>query len=248
MNTFTLVQLYPDELGVAGDRGNVLAVTARLAAAGLDCDVIEVHHGDALPASADIVIIGGGPLSALRRIHADLLAHGDTLRSWAADGVVFFAYGTGAEVLGRGIHSVEGERIEGVGIFPLAVRRVQARKVGYVIAEVQGERIVGFEDNASEWTLDVGATPFARVTTSSSGTGSQAAAGSDGVRLGSSVATLLGGPLLPLNPCVTLALIESAVIRRGEQFSPPAAGELDRYAARARAVMEQNSTHVFSRI
>ena len=248
MNIFTLVQLYPDELGVAGDHGNVLAVTARLAAAGIDCDVIEVHHGDALPASADIVIIGGGPLSALRRIHADLLAHGDTLRSWAADGVVFFAYGTGAEVLGRGIHSVEGEHIEGVGIFPLAVRRVQVRKVGYVIAEVEGERIVGFEDNASEWTLDVGATPFARVTTSSSGTGLQAAAGSDGVRVGSSVATLLGGPLLPLNPCVTLALIESAVIRRGEQFSPPAAGELDRYAARARAVMEQNSTHVFSRI
>ena len=248
MSEIVIVQLYPDELGVAGDRGNVLALAARLTRAGHTPSVVAIHVGDALPASADIVVVGGGPVSAMRRVHADVLAKSDALHSWVADGVVFFAYGSGAELLGHHVDSAEGDRIEGLGIFPFSARRVALRRVGYVVAEAGGQRIVGFEDNASIWTLDAEATPFARVTMSSALASTGSTTMTEGVRVGASIATLLGGPLLPLNPSITDEVLAAATRHRGIDFVHPAPDDLDRYAERARAVMVQNARHVFSRI
>ena len=248
MSEIVIVQLYPDELGVAGDRGNVLALAARLTRAGLTPSVVGIHVGDELPASADIVVVGGGPVSAMRGVHADILTKAATLRSWAGDGVVFFAYGSGAELLGHHVDLAEGERFEGLGIFPFSARRVTVRRVGYVVAEAGGHTIVGFEDNASIWVLDAGATPFARVTTSSAVASTGSTTMTEGVRAGASIATLMGGPLLPLNPSITDGMLAAATRHRGIDFVRSAPDDLDLYAERARAVMVQNARHVFSRI
>lgn len=247
MTPFTIVQLYPDELGVAGDRGNTLALAKRLTDAGFDHELVGIHRDVALPDSADLVLVGGGPLAAMRAVHADLMMRAQTLRDWAGDGVVFFAYGSGAELLGRTITTVAGDVIEGVGIFPFTSRRVAKRNVGYVVADIDGTQVVGFEDNASEWTPEPESTPFARVTMSSAVTSFDGSV-REGVRVGASVATLLGGPLLPLNPAIAFELIVAAAARRGIKVGRPAEGDLDRYAERARAVMVENAAHVFSRI
>jgi CobQ-like glutamine amidotransferase family enzyme len=240
----TLVQLYPDELGVTGDRGNVLAIDARLRLAGVDVDVVQYRRGDVLPASADCVIVGGGPLSAVRTVHGDLLTIASRLRDWADAGVPFFAYGAGAELLGRSITPLDGADIEGAGLFPFAARRVPTRKVGYIVTETSTGALVGFEDNASEWILDAGATPLGTVTTGS-GNGD----GTEGVLSGSSIATQIGGPVLPLNPALTARLVRVVAARAGvEPATTAATTPLDDYAARAREVIVANASHVFSRI
>lgn len=243
MTSATIVQLYPDELGVAGDRGNLLSLSARLTAAGIHHDLVEYRRGDAFPAAADAVVLGSGPLSAMHNIHADLTANADTLRRWAAEGVPIFAYGSGAELLSHGIDLIAGGTMEGLGIFPFRVTRVTERKVGYILVNTAWGQLVGFEDNASVWKLDESATSLGMVT-AGSGNGD----GHEGVVVGASIATQVGGPALPLNPRLGDQLVSAVAARLGIAAVPAAATEIDEYARKAREVIVANAAHVFSRI
>jgi len=241
--TVTVVQLFPDELGVAGDRGNVLALRARLALAGMESTVIEHRRGDTLPDSADCVIVGNGPLSAMRTVKDDLDAAGDRLRGWAGSGVPIFAYGSGAELLGHRITLLDGSVLPGLGILPFRTTRVPERKVGYVLTDTEWGPLVGFEDNASTWILDEGANPLGTVT-SGGGNGD----GTEGVRAGASIGTQVGGPVLPLNPLLTGVLVAAIAAHNGLVVPDSASTPLDEYAEKARAVIAANAAHVFSRI
>lgn len=243
MSELTIVQLYPDELGVAGDRGNVMALTTRLAHAGHAVRVIAYEAGSELPTDIDLVVVGNGPLSAMRNIHSDLVNIGDRLRALRASGVPFFAYGSGAELLGHSLTLLDGSSVPGLGILPFRATRVDARAVGYVIVDSPFGQVVGFEDNASLWTLDAGAQPLGVL---ESGSGERSI---EGVLDDVAIGTQVGGPVLPLNPLLTDAIIASIGARRG--FGLPQLDHnenLDRYAARAREVIISHAKHVFSRI
>jgi CobQ-like glutamine amidotransferase family enzyme len=244
MTSVTIVQLYPDELGVAGDRGNVLALRERLGRAGVAVTVVEHHAGDTLPSSADLVVVGNGPLSAMRNVYDDLLANAATLRGWVDAGVPLFAYGSGAELLGHGIALLDGSVIDGLGILPFRATRVPERTVGYVLTETGFGPLVGFEDNASTWTLDDAATALGTVQ-AGGGNGD----GREGVIAGAAIGTQVGGPVLPLNPMLTDAILGMVAARLDVEYVPTVAhAPLDEYAARARDVIVANAKHVFSRI
>lgn len=243
MSAVTIVQLFPDELGVAGDRGNVLALKARLTARGCEVAIIEVHSGDRMPDTADIVVVGNGPLSAMRNVYDELQSFAPVMREWHDSGVPIFAYGSGAELLSHGIEVPDGGDIAGLGLFPFRAKRVQRRTVGYVIVESVAGQLVGFEDNASDWILDEDAVPLGTVSVGD-GNGD----GREGVLSNASVATQIGGPVLPLNPGLADVLVERIAHRQGRAFPPAAITALDEYAENARAVIVGNAAHVFSRI
>ena len=260
MSELTIVQLYPDELGVAGDRGNVMALTARLTHAGHSVTVIAHEVGSTLPTDVDLVIVGNGPLSAMRNIHADLLANGDRLRALRASGTAVFAYGSGAELLGHSITLADGTSLEGLAVLPFRATRIATRAVGYVIVDSPFGQIVGFEDNASRWTLDAGAKPLG-ILEAGSGNGEGSVEGVldtgtvgtvvSGTVVSGTVAigTQVGGPALPLNPLLTDAIIESIGSRRGFPVINSERDEkLEYYATRARDVIIAHAKHVFSRI
>jgi CobQ-like glutamine amidotransferase family enzyme len=245
MSALTIVQLYPDELGVAGDRGNLLALTVRLERAGLEVDAVEYRVGDELPKSVDLVLVGNGPISAIRNIYDDLRGIGDRLKRLASDGVPFFAYGAGAELLGTGITLVDGTTLAGIGIFPFAAVRSNERKVGYAVVDTPFGQLAGFEDNASRWKLESSAIPFGTLVAG----GGNGDGTTEGLRLGDSIATQLGGPALPLNPVLTDALLTVIATRKGLIYArKPAHAKLDEYADQARQVIVANAKHVFSRI
>jgi CobQ-like glutamine amidotransferase family enzyme len=246
MTSVTIVQLYPDELGVAGDRGNVLALRERLARSGVAVNVVEYTVGDTFPTDCDLVVVGNGPLSAMRNVHADLVGLASHLRQLVTTAVPLFAYGSGAELLGHGIDLPDGPALEGLGILPFRAERIATRKVGYIVTETPFGQIVGFEDNASAWHLDDGASPLGKLL---EGGGNSAAAGGEGVLEGALIGTQVGGPVLPLNPALTDAVIAFVAERSGFEYVP-AVGDtaLDTYAARAREVILANAKHVFSRI
>jgi CobQ-like glutamine amidotransferase family enzyme len=250
MSELTIVQLYPDELGVAGDRGNVMALEARLMHAGHSVTVTAHEVGDELPTDVDLVIVGNGPLSAMRNIHTDLLANGDRLRALHARGVSVFAYGAGAELMGHSITLADGTSLEGLAILPLRATRIPTRAVGYVIVDSPFGRIVGFEDNASRWTLDVGATPLGTLEAGSGNSAGSVEGVLDISTIGTvAIGTQVGGPVLPLNPLLSDAIIASIGGRRGFTVLPSDLdGALENYAARAREVIISHAKHVFSRI
>lgn len=243
MTQIAIAQLYPAELGVTGDRGNVRAIEARLAAAGIDSTTTRVGIGEELTEDLDILIIGNGPLSAMRGVHADLTGRGDRIRAFAADGGVLLAVGGSAELLSRGVTTLDGETIDGLGVFDASVARTRQRKVGYITIDTAIGRVIGFEDHASEWTLDDSAHGYGRVTFGQGsfalpGGGEQPVRG-ELVRVGNAVASNAQGPLLPLNPDLVREIITRAAERRGiEADLTIGVDALDSYAAGARAAIE----------
>lgn len=231
MTALRIVQLYPDLLGVTGDRGNVDVLATRARARGVEVSVEKFGIGEGDLAGADIIVIGNGPLSALRTVLPDLVARRDALAAHVADGGVLLAIGGGAEALGSGIRTLEGDDVTGIGVLPMSVERQRDRRVGYVVGTAGGEQIIGFEDHASLWKLD-GAEPWVKLV---AGTGSVATRG-EGMRVQNAIATLVQGPLLPLNPTLADSLIALAAARAGIELAAPTGLEdINRFAEGARA-------------
>lgn len=243
MMPIMIAQLYPTQLGVTGDRGNVRALEVRLEAAGVSFVTVRLDVGEDLPPDLDILVIGNGPLSAMRGVQADLISRGDSIRSFVERGGVLLAIGGGAELLSRGITTLEGERIPGIEIFSAEVKRTRQRKVGYIMVETAIGRVVGFEDYASEWTLDevalgYGQVAFGRGSYAAVGAGDQAARG-EIVRMRNAFASNVQGPLLPLNPALSREMLSSALARNGIEADLTVGTEaLDAYAAGARSSIE----------
>jgi len=241
--TVRIAQLYPEILGITGDRGNVRALQVRLERAGATVDVLPVGIGEELPADLDILVIGNGPLSAMRGVHADLVARGDGIRSHVADGRALLAIGGGAELLSTGVTTLEGETVEGLGIFDATVSRTKKRKVGYIVVETAAGRVIGFEDHASEWTLSDAAHSYGRVAFGQGGfalpgDGDQPARG-EIIRVANAIAANIQGPMLPLNPELVREIITGVAERRGLELDLTIGVEsLDTYAAGARAAIE----------
>lgn len=241
MTQITIAQLYPEILGITGDRGNVRALEARLEHGGVDHVTHRVGVGEELPDDVDILVIGNGPLSAMRSVHADLMARADGIRSHVAGGGALLAIGAGAELLSTGVTTLDGESIEGLGVFDATVARTKQRKVGYIITETVAGRVIGFEDHASEWTLADPSHGYGRVV---SGKGSFALSGTGSargeiVRVGQALASNVQGPLLPLNPELVREILTGVTARRGLEIDLSSGVEaLDAYAAGARAAIE----------
>lgn len=241
--TVRIAQLYPATLGITGDRGNVRALQVRLERAGVTVDFVPVAVGDPTPEALDVIVIGNGPLSAMRSVHADLLGRGDSIRSFTSDGGALLAVGGGAELLARSVTTLEGDRIEGIGVFDADVARTRDRKVGYIVIDTPVGTVLGFEDYASEWTLADAAHGYGRVV---SGRGSFAhpATGRDAargelIRVGGAIASNVQGPLLPLNPNLVREIFAGVATRRGLELDLTHNVEsLDSHAAGARAAIE----------
>ncbi|MEZ3161028.1 hypothetical protein AB1K54_10850 [Microbacterium sp. BWT-B31] len=244
----TIAQLYPELLGVTGDRGNVDVLRIRAQRAGLDVDVVLVEPGDELPA-ADVIVIGNGPLSALRSVAADARRHTDALSAHIAAGGALLAIGGGAELLGHEISGAEGS-LAGLGVLPLRVERRNERRVGYVVAEAAGIRLAGFEDHSSVWLPDPGVQAFARVI-HGKGTIEPSSGGprGEGVRVSNAYALRVQGPLLPLNPALADQILATVADARGTTYEPSEAhAQLDAFAQEARAAIESRATQTYNSI
>ncbi|MFT4156888.1 MAG: glutamine amidotransferase [Microbacterium sp.] len=238
IDTVRIVQFYPVELGITGDRGNVRALQVRLQRAGVHAEVVHVGIGDPIPTDADIFVFGNGPLSAMRIVADDLRARAAELEAFVESGRSLFSIGASAELLSEGVDLLDGEKLEGLGIFSFRVARTRERNVGYIIADTPDGRVIGFEDHASRWTLGSDAVAVGAVI---EGKGSFALGNGAGeiVRRGEAYASNVQGPALPLNPHWTDAILRATTARRGIAWEIGAAhAHLDEYAEGARAAIE----------
>jgi hypothetical protein len=248
----TVLHVYPRQMGVSGDRGNVAALVTRARAAGIDTEVVEYAPGDAVPTAADVVVIGNGPLSAMRSLGADPARIAESLRSLARSGVPVVAVGGGYDLATRQVVATEGAPVDGLGVFDARAVRGAERRVNYFLLDsrypgLEHRRVAGFEDHATRIeNADTGAV-FADVV---SGGGNQDGSGTEGSVAGVSLGTHTQGPLLPLNPHLTDAVLRAATERLGVDYTPDPAeiATVDEYAAKARATIERYVDKAFKRI
>jgi len=237
MTTLHIAHLYPKELGINGDVGNVMALAFRAKAFGVDVLVSDVHRGESLPTDIDFVHVGSGPTDALELVLPDIRRHRNDLIPHRDDGVPFLGISGGWFALSDSVTFVDGSTLDGAGVFPTRITLVDSRAVGEIEIVTEWGSVTGFENHSSH-VDDAGLEHFGSVV---HGVGSDPTAGAkdrwDGVVLGQSIGTNLHGPLLPMNPDIADSLILAAVHRRDPEWKLPKVSgleQLDEFARRSR--------------
>ncbi len=212
-----VLALYPDQMNIYADRGNILFLQRRCEWRGIGFDYLGAGPGEGIdPAAHDLFYVGGGQDRDQRAVAADMVAgKREALAAATEDGAVVLAVCGGYQLLGHSYQLGE-EKLPGLGIADLeTVREPGPRLIGNVTieAELDGEprTIAGFENHGGRTYLGPSAQPLGRVLR---GFGNNGSDGLEGVRLGNLFGTYLHGPLLPKNAWLADHLIELALERR----------------------------------
>lgn len=228
-----IVSLYPRDMNIYGDRGNVLSLSRRARAHGFSPRVVEVNIGDPLPDDADIVIGGGGQDSGQSRVAIDLVRHAGRLREFAADGMPMLLICGLYQLFGHRFLTYDGEELTGIGVLDVETRGGSERIIGNIVVESDefGE-VIGFENHSGDTVLGPGSRPLGRTPR---GTGNNPRDGVEGARTGNVIGSYLHGSLLPKNPAISDFLIAEAARRRYGVFDSAAATDATVERARAAA-------------
>ncbi|MDQ2940956.1 MAG: glutamine amidotransferase [Chloroflexota bacterium] len=213
--TLRIAHLYPSLLNVAGDGGNVTAITQRGAWRGIPTEVVPVELGDTPDFTTfDLILFHGGQDVEMQVAAADLGFKAPSLRDAADQGVVIFAVCAGLQLLGHRYIPSVGAPMEGAAILDLETRGGAQRFMQHAAVEVMlgGETgtVVGFENHSGLTQLGPGASPFGTVV---AGAGNNGQDGTEGAVRDHVYATYLHGPVLPKNPWLTDQLIRIALER-----------------------------------
>ena len=215
-SVITLVHLYPREMNIYGDTGNVRVLAKRLEWRGIETRIVPVSVGDPLPSDADILLGGGGQDAAQGEIGTDFVSRGAELRAMADDGVVMLAICGSYQMLGHEFVTQEGLRIGGVSVLDVTTRGTQTRLIGNnsvdTAATIDAGRLVGYENHSGMTELGSGVRPLGSTQT---GRGNNGRDRTEGAVRDNVIGTYLHGPVLAKSPRFADDLIRRALDRRG---------------------------------
>jgi CobQ-like glutamine amidotransferase family enzyme len=213
-----LLALYPDQMNIYADRGNIVFLRRRCEWRGIELSYASSGPGEGFdPSAHDLIYVGGGQDRDQVQVAADMVeTKRDAVAEAVQGGAVVLAVCGGYQLLGHG-YQLGADRIAGLGLVDLdTVREPGPRLIGNVTIEVDlgtGPRVVaGFENHGGRTYLGESAEPLGRVL---SGHGNNGNDGFEGVRRANMFGTYLHGPLLPKNAWLADRLIQLALARRG---------------------------------
>jgi CobQ-like glutamine amidotransferase family enzyme len=212
-----ICHLYPRLLSVAGDRGNLLALTRRCAWRGIRSTVAEADVG-VIPdfTEFDLILLHGGQDCEMRAAAHDLGMKAGSLREAIEAGVVVLAVCAGYQLLGKYYAPADAPPITGIGALDAVTEGGSTRFMGHVavacdLDQCGQRRLVGFENHSGRTHLGPGTDPLGQVI---AGSGNNGEDGTEGARYREVYATYLHGPVLPKNPWLTDHLISRALLYR----------------------------------
>lgn len=212
MKKLLIAHLYPAEMNIYGDLGNVITLKKRLEWRGYAVQVKPVEVGKSFDfAAADIVFGGGGQDSGQLVMGQDLVKRGDDLRQMAADGVPMLTICGSYQLLGRGFMTIEGQEIPGIDVFRAGTVGSRLRMIGNIVVDSQFGRLVGFENHSGQTTLEPDQEALGTV---KKGFGNNSNSGREGAITNNAIGTYMHGPVLPKNPALADFLIGKALERR----------------------------------
>jgi len=227
----TILHLYPHDMNIYGDWGNILVLKRRLEWHGYTPIVVDYNPGDSFPTDVDIVVGGGGQDSGQDRIQNDLLAISSHLHSLANTDTPILVICGLYQLFGKFFKTQDGHTIQGISLFDIETYAGSERLVGNIVTtnEQFGE-IIGYENHSGQTVLGPSAVPFGKVI---KGAGNSGKDETEGVAYRNVIGTYMHGSLLPKNPLIADWLIEKAVTKKYGEFTPATID--DRYATLARA-------------
>jgi lipid II isoglutaminyl synthase (glutamine-hydrolysing) len=215
LTALRLLALYPDQMNIYADRGNMLFLQRRCEWRGIGFELAAAGPGERFdPDAHDLIYIGGGQDRDQVMVAHDLVeTKREALASAVEGGAVLLAVCGGYQLLGHSYQLGE-ERLPGLGLADLeTVREPGPRLIGNVVIEADlgdGPKLIaGFENHGGRTYLH-GAEPLGRVVR---GHGNNGRDGHEGVRRLNMFGTYLHGPLLPKNAWLADRLIALALAR-----------------------------------
>lgn len=216
--------LYPEQMNLYGDRGNVLALVRRIQWRQIAVEVVAIDVGSQVDwDSLAMVFMGGGEDSHQVHIAQDFLDRGPDLLPRISQGMPMLAICGAYQLLGSEYVTNDGKHLPGLGFLDVRTEPGKSRQIGDVVCQVEGvslspSTLVGFENHGGMTTLGREATALARVQT---GSGNNGMDGTEGAVRQHVIGTYLHGSLLPKNPHLADLLIRWALDYRGQDAVLP---------------------------
>ena len=211
-SSVVIAHLFPELLGLYGDRGNALVLAHRARLRGVAVDVISVAAGQPIPAGADVYLLGGAE-DAAQVVAAQLLLEHGGRAALGGRGAVVLAVCAGLQLLGVDFSAGE-RRVAGLGLVDATTIVGEHRAVGELVTqpvELPVPALTGFENHRGRTMLGPDVRPLGRVVTgigNGGGGGTAPEVAADGFVAGRLVGTYLHGPILARNPALADLLLE----------------------------------------
>ena len=220
--TLTLGHLYPDQLNLYGDRGNILTLRRRCQFRNIEMRVVGLGVGDALaPDEYDMLFIGGGQDKEQAPVAQDLYEI-KGIGLWAAieDDMPVLAVCGGYQLLAQYYRPAAGPDMRGLGVFDAwTIHKGPStlRCIGDIAIRWEDKTLVGFENHGGRTYLGT-AQPLGKVL---KGHGNNSEDHTEGAVYRNAYGTYLHGSLLPKNPHFADHLIDLALRRKYGDHSLP---------------------------
>ena len=154
-----LLTLYPDQMNIYADRGNIVFLQRRCQWRGIGFSHAAAGPGERIdPGAHDLFYIGGGQDRDQRMVAADMVeSKREALAAAVGDGAVVLAVCGGYQLLGHSYQLGE-ERLPGLGLADLeTVRKPGKRLIGNVAIETdlggEARLLAGFENHGGRTYL-----------------------------------------------------------------------------------------------
>ena len=206
--------LYPKQMNVYGDMGNVVTLQYRLKERGIETDYISLDRLDEIKKTKiDILIGGGGQDSNQSLIQRDLLSGAKYLNELCDQGLVCLMICGMYQLFGTKFITIEGNELVGAGIIDIETRASDDRLIGNVVVDSEWGKLVGFENHSGRTYLGSGVKQLGEVI---KGAGNNGSDKSEGCVVNNVFGTYMHGPVLARNPELADELISRALVQQGQ--------------------------------
>lgn len=202
-----IAHLYPNELNLYGDAGNISCLYNRLVWRGYKVEIAGIGIGDKIT-DFDIMFIGGGQDREMNIISRDLKRKAEMITYSIESGKTVLAICGGFQILGQYYRAADGNELRLTGALPFYTIGSSQRMIGNIVTQTKYGRLVGFENHSGKTYLSGGLSPLGTVVT---GFGNNAKDKTEGVEYKNTFATYLHGPLLPKNPAFADEILSRAL-------------------------------------
>ena len=204
--------LYPKQMNVYGDMGNILTLQYRLQQRGIEGVYVAVDSLKTISEQKiDILVGGGGQDSNQELVQNDLNKYSSELVKQCEDGMVALMICGMYQLFGNKFILLDGSEVAGICFFDMETRAGHDRLIGNVVVRSDYGRLVGFENHSGRTYLQGGLVPLGRVT---KGAGNNGEDGTEGAIRKNVFGTYMHGPGLAKNPQLADELISRALVRK----------------------------------
>lgn len=230
--TLKFVHLYPDEMNIYGDMGNVVTLKKRCEWRGIQLEISSIRLGEQELESGDIYFMGGGQDNDMYKVFKDLKNSKNAfINEEIRKNKQFLLICGGFQLFGKYFIDFQGRKIEGLDILPIETKapsdNLNDRCLGNLITEINSKYLdeinkyftnevskylVGFENHGGQtYFTSEKSIPLGKVLI---GSGNNSKEKIEGVIQNNIIGSYMHGSLLPKNPHLADLIIGRALFQK----------------------------------